>query len=181
MREEQVIEKVWRSELKLVAAFLFFSVVSVVVAHKYPGNRLLFPSAPLFSVGDTVLYLRLPLVWFAPFLTLCLAAFRIYDVRYALDSQGIEMKKGILSLRQTITKVRYEDIRSTKIEQSFLDRMVDTGCLEVSTAASGDTEIYLMGIAAPAEVKAVIEMERTARQKAAREKAMRLYDESANV
>jgi uncharacterized membrane protein YdbT with pleckstrin-like domain len=181
MREEQVIEKVWRSELKLVAAFLFFSVISVVIAHKFPGNRLLFPTAPLFTIGETTWYLRLPLVWFAPFLTLSLAAFRIYDVRYSLDSQGIEMKKGILSFKQSITRVRYEDIRSTKIEQTLLDRMVDTGCVEVSTAASGDTEIFLMGVGAPIEVKKVIEMERTARQKAAREKAMRMYDESANV
>ena len=181
MKEEEVIPKVWRSELKLLSAFVFFSIVSVVVANKFSRYILLFPDAPLFNIGGVEVRATLPLVWFVPFISLCIAAFRIYDVRYSMDASGIEAREGILSLRQSITRVRYEDIRSVQTEHSLLDRLLDTGQVEISTAASGTTEVTLKGIAAPDEVRKIIELERDARQKAARKKVMQVYDESVNI
>ena len=181
MKKETVIAKVWRSELKLLSAFVFFSILSVLAFSEFHGNRLLFPTAPLFTIGSTTIYARLPLLWFVPFLTLGFAAYRIYDVRYSIDGQGIEARVGILSLKQSITRVRYEDIRSIETEQTLLDRLLDTGTVEISTAATGQVEIRLAGISAPEEVQNMLQRERDSRQKAARDKIFQMYDESANV
>ena len=90
---------------------------------------------------------------------------KIYNVRYCVDKRGVEARTGILSNNQRITRVRYEDIRSLDTHQSLLDRFLDIGQVEVSTAASSAVEMVLAGIAVPEDVKRMLERERDKRQK----------------
>jgi uncharacterized membrane protein YdbT with pleckstrin-like domain len=171
IRSELVIPKVWRSEIKGVCLFLFFSVLSVFLSSTFPGSII---TGRLFSIGSFSLILSLPLFWFLPFMTLMVTIVRIYDVRYAVDSRGIEAKTGILSMHQRITRVRYEDIRSIELEQTLLGRMLDIGDVEISTAATGAVEIVFQGIAAPEEVQDMLQRERDSRQKAAARAAAKI-------
>jgi uncharacterized membrane protein YdbT with pleckstrin-like domain len=163
IKSEVVIPKVWRSELKSLSLFLFFSVLAVSLSREFPGSVL---TAPVWDFGNTRLFLTLPMWWFLPFLTLMTSIIRIYDVRHRIDARGLESRIGILSLQQRITRVRYEDIRNIEIEQTLLERILDIGRLEVSTSGTDGVEITLEGIAAPNEVRGVLERERDSRQKA---------------
>lgn len=163
IRSELVIPKVWRSELKGVCLFLFCSVLSVFLSATFPGSII---TGKLFAIGSVTLVLSLPLFWFIPFITILFTIIRIYNVRYVIDSRGIESKTGILSMHQRITRVRYEDIRSIELEQTLLERMMDIGDVEISTAATGAVEIIFQGIAAPQEVQDMLQRERDSRQRA---------------
>src|SRR5687767_1422910 len=138
VKSELVVPKVWRSELKGVALFLFFCVLSKIFSDQFPGSVL---TAPVFPIGGRMLELTLPLWWFLPFITLLHTTTKIYDVRYTIDRRGVQSRVGILALNQRITLVRYEDIRSIETEQTLLERMLDIGTVEISTAASGAVEV----------------------------------------
>lgn len=86
--------------------------------------------------------------------------FRIYNVRYQVDENGIETRDGVLSFQQTITRVRYEDIRSMEKRQSVLDRLLNIGNIEVGTAGTSTLEIRIEGVASPDTVISFIEEER---------------------
>jgi uncharacterized membrane protein YdbT with pleckstrin-like domain len=66
-------------------------------------------------------------------------------------------------MKQSVNRVRYEDIRGLDIHQTIIERMLDVGSLEIGTAASADNEVYLRGIEAPYEIKDMLERERDAR------------------
>lgn len=159
--KELVIPKVWRSELGLVILFLVTCVATVFLSTRYPASVI---TGPLFSYGDYHMSLSLPLLWFVPAIVLGMAMYRIYNVRYSLDSKGVVSVSGRLALHQTITRIRYEDIRSVETEQSIIERILNIGCLELGTAATGGLEMILYGIASPSDVRFLIENERDQRQ-----------------
>lgn len=179
IKSELVLQKVWRSEIKSIALFLFFGVLCVVLSREFPGSVM---TARLFSFGGQDIYLSLPLWWFVPFLTLSSAILRIYNVRYCVDRQGVEAKVGILSFNQRITRVRYEDIRSIETEQTLLERMLDIGTVEISTAGTSAVEIIFEGVAYPSEIRNMLNRERDGRQKATRASGdIREYQESSTI
>lgn len=157
-----IIPKVWRSELKSIALFLIFSAMSIYLSNEYPASIIRGPIIEFETYG---IYLWLPLWWMVPAVVLMLTIIRIYNVRYKVDQRGIEMRIGILSFHQRINRLRFEDIRNIEIEQTIIQRILDTGRLEVSTAATGTIEIIMEGIAAPNEVRSMLEREREIRQK----------------
>lgn len=165
--EVVVITKTWRSELKSLLLFFVLSVVSVYLSRLFPWSVVEGPIVSLFGI---TLWMRLPLFWLIPTVTLGAAIMRIYDVRYVVDSRGIECKIGILGLQQRVTRIRYEDIRSVEFEQTILERFLDIGSVEIGTAATGELEIAFRGISAPAEVQEMLQTERDKRQKAMRAK-----------
>lgn len=169
-----VIPKVWRSELKSFLLFIFFSFLALYLSKKFPGSVL---SASIWEFNEKAIYLWLPLWWFLPAVTILFAIIRIYDVRYRIDQRGLEMRIGILSFHQRINRLRFEDIRNIEIEQTLVQRMLNIGRLEVSTAATGTIEIIMEGIEAPDEVRSMLEREREQRQQTHYNK---LYDAKDN-
>ncbi len=163
IRSELIIPKVWRSELRGVILFLVFCILSLFLTAEFPGSVI---KGKLFDIGNSAMMLDLPLWWFIPFGALIRLVFRIYNVRYSVDSRGVEARVGILALHQRVTRVRYEDIRSIELEQSILERILDVGSLEISTAATGTVEIIFQGVAAPHEVQDMLQRERDSRQQA---------------
>ncbi len=155
------IPKVWRSEIKGVVIFLFLTGAALFLSNKFPLSVL---RGELFRYGDTLVYLRLPLFWLLPAFVLGGLLVRMYDVSHVMSAAGLESRTGIVSVRQVVTKVRYEDIRGVEVVQSVLDRLFDVGILEVSTSATGGVEIIMEGIAHPREVQETILAERDRRQ-----------------
>lgn len=176
VRSELLIPKVWRSELWGVTLFLFLCVLSVWFSWEFPGTVI---TGKLLSFSSFSIVLRLPLLWFAPFITLMIVMGRIYNVRYVIDARGVEALVGRLSLEQRITRVRYEDIRSVEIDQSLWDRVLDIGTVLVSTAANAGVEVVLDGVAAPGEIQDMLQRERDSRQKAAAQMVQKVLEERA--
>jgi uncharacterized membrane protein YdbT with pleckstrin-like domain len=158
-----VISKVWRSEFPRVLVFFVLLAGCTLASRAYPQTII---KGELIMIGATQVILSLPLLWLIPAWSLLSTIVRIYNVRYLIDSQGIESRTGILSLHQVITRIRYEDIRSIEIEQSVLARILDVGTVEMGTAATGAVEVALDGVAAPKQVQDLIQAERDRRQKA---------------
>lgn len=163
MSEGQVvIPKVWRSEIGSLMIFFVSSIACIFISWRYPATVV---RGRLFTIGDTTFFLSFPVFWILPFVILCWTMLKIYNVRYVVDSRGIEACEGIFAVNQRITRIRYEDIRSIETEQSITERLLDIGDLEMGTAAQADVEVTFHGIAAPHEVLGMVQRERDRRQK----------------
>lgn len=162
IKSEITIHKVWRSEIHMLALFVGLSVACVILSHKIPALTV---TGELFSVGQYQFYLSLPLLWLIPTTLLCMSIYKIYNVQYKVDNRGIESRIGRFAISQRVNRVRYEDIRAIDIHQTIFERMLDVGSIEVGTAASAESEVYMYGIDAPYEIKDMLERERDARLK----------------
>lgn len=160
-----LVPKSWRSEIHALFAFFVLGIVSTLLSRYYPGSVI---NGELFTLFGITVHVALPLFWLVPMFSLLFTITRIYDVRYIIDSRGLESKVGILGLNQRITRVRFEDIRSIEIEQTVMDRILDIGDVEIGTAAVEGIEMVLCGIAAPREVQDMIQSERDKRDRLAK-------------
>jgi len=159
-RRTIVIPKVWRSEVPRLIVLALLAVASVVLSQLFPWSVL---TAPIGSIGGYQVSLSLPLFWLLPLMGFFEVAFRIYNVRYLIDARGIEARIGILSLNQSITRIRFEDIRSIETHQTLLERILNVGLIEMGTAASAGVELVFRGVARPKEVQDMLQRERDVR------------------
>ena len=67
--------------------------------------------------------------------------------RLTITDRRIILRKGILSKR--INEVRHVDIRNVRVSQGLLQRLLDVGKLELSTAAQAGIELAVSGIPHP--------------------------------
>ncbi len=158
------IPKVWRSEVGGLAIYLVLSGLAIVLSERFPGSII---RGNVIAFELTALELRLPVFWLLPLTACFVLIFRMYNVRYVADSRGIESVSGVLSLKQRITRVRYEDIRSIETDQTVLERMLDIGTVEVGTAATSGIELVLVGVSAPKEIRDMFQAERDKRDRIA--------------
>lgn len=156
-----VIPRVWRAELARMVMFFGSLVGAVFLSKLFPGSVI---SGVLFSLGDSTIVLTLPLWWLLPLGVLGSLVWRIYNVRYLIDSKGIECREGILSINLRSTRIAYEDVRSIETEQTLIGRFLDFGDILIGTAATGGIEIWFEGIGSPKEVQEIIQSERERRQ-----------------
>lgn len=171
------VPRVWRSEASRLLLFLVIAPICVWLSNNFPQSVI---TGPLFSIGSVTIVLKLPLLWFIPAFIIAQAILRIYDVRYTVDSRGIESKIGILSLSQTITRIRYEDIRSIDTRQSLNERLLNIGTIELGTAASAGLEMTFTGISDPLDLQKRIQAERDSRlRKAAQRQGSQEYSSLA--
>ncbi len=157
---EIVIRRAWRSQLKQVLAYLTLCLAAVLLSMHFDWSII---EGELISWGDTRLVLKLPLFSLVPLMSLMMLIVPIYDATLTVDSRGIEMRRGILGLRQHIMRVRFEDIRGVEVDQTLLERILNVGTLGIGTAAQSDVEIYIDGIPAPLELKEMIQSEKDQR------------------
>lgn len=157
---EIVVRRAWRSQLKQIATYLILCVAAVVLSGYFPGSVV---SGEIITLGQTTLYLSLPLFSLMPLVSLMLLIVPIYDATLTIDSRGIELRRGILGWNQHIMRVRYEDIRGVELEQTLLDRALNVGGVGIGTAAAAEIEIYMDGIPAPQEIKEMIQAEKDQR------------------
>lgn len=156
-----VIHKVWRSEVERMAIFFVLCIAAIFLSNYFPASII---RGELLTIGDTRADLNLPLFALMPLVALGDLIARVYDVRYTLDSRGIEAREGIISLSQRIIRLRYEDVRMVEFDQSLLERFLDVGDLQVGTAASSEVEMEMKGVSAPREIQQMIQNERDRRR-----------------
>lgn len=156
-----VIPKAWRSEVPSAILFVVLCPLAYILTTYLPWTIV---TGPLFEFDGIRINLSLPLAIFLPAWALLRGIYRIYNVRYAIGARGIEARHGVLNLSQRVVRIRFEDIRAVEVKQSVLDRLLDIGKVELSTAASSDTEVVMTGIAAPFNFRQVVQLERDKRQ-----------------
>lgn len=64
------------------------------------------------------------------------------------------LRKGILS--RSTSEVRHTDVRNIQVDQTFLQRLLGTGRVCISSAGQDDIEIDVRGIAEPDEIARLI-------------------------
>jgi len=65
------------------------------------------------------------------------------------------LRKGILSKRTV--ELLHEHIRSVKMSQGIIDRLLNVGRIDISTAASGVAEISVSGMLDPEKIKRLVQ------------------------
>ena len=86
---------------------------------------------------------------------------RIYNVRYIIDSRGLEAQVGILSPKRYYQRrIFFSDIRSAESEQTVVERFLNVGAVEIGTAGTSGVEIVFQGVSAPQELRGMIQRER---------------------
>jgi len=83
---------------------------------------------------------------------------RVINTRLTVTNERVRFRTGILS--KNIREVFLSDIRSVEISQRFMQRILDTGTIEISSAATADAEIAIKGLPKPYMVKELIDEHR---------------------
>ncbi len=157
---EVVIPKTWRSEWGTLLVFVVLSLISTYLSSL---NQWSVIRGELFSIGDSRVMLTLPLFWLFPAGAALTAIYRVYNVRYCLDTRGIEAKVGVLGPWQKVSRIRFEDVRGVEYQQSVIDRLLNIGSVEIGTAATGEVEIVFQGVEDPYSLQNQLQRERDAR------------------
>lgn len=124
----------WRAVLALptpIILILFIFVIS-------PGNDA------AFALLIVILLPLLPFVYY-----------RRYAHRYVVQEGRIEHRKGIIARR--VNSIRVKDIRAINIKQGIIERLLDIGTLEFSSAGGAGIEITWWGLRHPDAIKNTIE------------------------
>ena len=77
------------------------------------------------------------------------------NTRLTVTNERVTFKTGILA--KNIREIFLSDIRSIQIDQTFQQRLFNTGKVEISSSATADAEISISGIPNPYEVKRLID------------------------
>jgi uncharacterized membrane protein YdbT with pleckstrin-like domain len=77
------------------------------------------------------------------------------NTRLTVTNERVSFKTGILA--KNIREIFLSDIRSIEIDQTFQQRIFNTGKVEISSAATADAEISISGVPNPYEVKRLID------------------------
>ncbi len=83
---------------------------------------------------------------------------QVINIKLTVSNERIAFRKGILS--KNVLEVFLSDIRSVEIEQTVTQRIMGTGRIEISSAASSEAEIIVNGIPDAYEVKKIIDEHR---------------------
>lgn len=157
-----VVPKVWRSELTRLGVFAVLCAASIILSRSFPQTVIY---GELITIGRHRVDLGLPIFWLFPLFALLELIFRVYNVRYEVNTRFIEARTGRLSFHQRLVRIRYEDIRGVETDQSLFERFLDIGTVSVGSAATDGMEVQMEGISAPLEVQEMIQSERDKRIK----------------
>lgn len=87
-----------------------------------------------------------------------LIMFRAYlshkSVYYVLTTEEVYKKSGLLS--RSVMNIRLDRIQNTAFTQSFLERLMKYGTIEIDTAGTGGTELVLYAVSDPRYVNGLI-------------------------
>ena len=152
----------WRSQLLELFALAILSWLCIWGSH-YEYLRFTVVPGELFRIGDTAIYLYLPLLSLLPGFLLTKILFFVYNSKYIIDERGVEAQVGLVSLSLRQPRVRYEDIRGVEPVQNILERLLGIGTVLIGSAAQQDVEIVMTGIPNPRGIQLLIQGERDRR------------------
>jgi len=84
-----------------------------------------------------------------------LVLFRRYSWLYTIDAESIESSHGLIARR--VQSIRIRDLRNINIRQSVMQRLLDVGDVEFSSAAGGDIEVVFYGVPDPMALKEYVQ------------------------
>jgi hypothetical protein len=162
--EEQVLYyffPAWRSHFFDLIGFLISSIGAIWVSRELTDYVVIV--GELFSTQNTQVVLHLPILVLVPGFFLVKTLVGIYDAKYIIDEAGIEAQIGKMSLNFSQPRIRWEDIRGVKPEQTIWERLLDIGTVSVGSAMTQETEIVMKGVPSPRSIQLLIEHERAKR------------------
>ncbi len=147
----------WRSQLMYISLFLILCILTVVVSRYVPA---LVVAGSLFSIGNTTLYLYLPILTLIPGAVLGKILINMYDAKYIIDDHGVEAQIGLVSFNLRQPKLRWEDIRGVEPNQTIWERLFGIGSVLIGSAMTQDVEVVMAGVANPRAIQLLISSER---------------------
>ncbi len=128
----------WRSYYGLWAIWALLSAIVLGAAYKWA------------DAGEPIVFLAWAVVLGAGVAILVREALFVVSLRYRLTTQRLFIHRGILTRTTDQTElIRIDDVR---IKQGVVDRLVNTGDVEVMGTDETDEVVRLQSISAPAEV-----------------------------
>lgn len=79
--------------------------------------------------------------------------FRRYSWRYTIDDKTIESRQGVIARK--VQSIRIQDLRNINVRQSLVQRLLQVGNVEFSSAGGSGIEVVFYGVSDPMAVKAL--------------------------
>ena len=108
-------------------------------------------------INVTIPDYRALLIYLIPCAMTVEALRRYHDDVYQFTADEVIHQGGRLSLHYSVPSVRYVDIRSISVYQTFTGILFDFGNLVLNTAAKDSGELFIEGVRAPDELALLIE------------------------
>lgn len=130
----------WRSQLAFFLLWVPLALAPVVVAVALDANGAGtgLPVWQWFLVSAVLVVI-----------VVAVDAIRRYAVYYAVTTQRLRVRTGILSRAEQTT--RFDRIQNVDVRQSLMDRLLSVGTVDFDTAGAGERDDHFMfrGIADP--------------------------------
>lgn len=130
----------WRYQWSAIVAILIMLVIIAAATVYGPGH-----------IGPRTTHLVLAAASAVIVYYVLLALYRRLSWRYLIDEHNIESYHGVLARR--VHSIRVEDLRNINVNQTVVQRLLDVGDVEFSSAAGGDIEVVFFGVTDPMAVK----------------------------
>jgi uncharacterized membrane protein YdbT with pleckstrin-like domain len=130
----------WLSLLGAAAGVAVAVLLRLAVVPSLPAKL-----AQILQVGGLALAVYLAL----------LMLFRRYSWLYTIDAESIESSHGLIARR--VQSIRIRDLRNINIRQTVMQRLLDVGDVEFSSAAGGDVEVVFYGAPDPMGLKEYVQ------------------------
>lgn len=138
----------------------------------YQSNVAMFRNDPFrFSILIFMLIISLIMPWFMiqslglalPIIIMVMFAFFLWwwsikGTRVTITKEYIRVRHGIFN--REITQIFIQDITKFRVYQTFWQRIMNVGTVEVSSSASAETEIMEKGLPRPRDILVAINSNR---------------------
>lgn len=111
-----------------------------------------YPVSSFIALVLTVVTLGIGIIAFIPLWLRCM------NTKLTITDEKLSLRTGVLSKR--VSEVYHSDIRSINFSQNLVERLVNTGTIEVGTAGTSGAEIKVSGLANPEKIKEILEEQR---------------------
>ena len=120
----------------------------------HPGERIVFDGHPSWRA---LLSFYLSAIAAAIVVAVVVVGFvRRMATEYLVTSQRLSIRRGVFSKR--VQQTRIDRVQNVNTEQSLIDRVLRVGTIDFDTAGTDDSEFRFVGIAAPDEVVAAVDL-----------------------
>ncbi len=130
----------WRNQWGLLSLCLILAGVMIITT--IDAKRMASARNAVFVLA----WLGMPLA-----VLISIIAYRHFSWRFSIENGVIESRRGLIA--REVRSVRVEDVRSINVKQSILQRLLNLGDIEFSSAASDAAEVVFEGISNPIKVK----------------------------
>jgi membrane protein YdbS with pleckstrin-like domain len=80
-----------------------------------------------------------------------LVVYRRYAWRYTVDAERIESTHGLIA--RNVRSIRVRDLRNINVRQTFMQRLLNVGDVEFSSAGGDEIEVTFYGVPDPVGLK----------------------------